>query len=275
MANKNLIWILAVIGAILIFMPQMKKEAIGGEVAYYSFEAQDAHDDSNNGHDGTPTNGAAWTSESKVGNYAFQFDGIDDYISIPDNQDLDINGTLSLAAWIYPAVIAGDNRGIINKGQARGTQNQDYRITLNDKGHIEFVCGRGTPGGTEAGAVTGTVIINPAEWTHVAATYEAGIVRIYVNGILDTEGTGFVATPNDMPLAIGAEFDSLTATKNWFNGRIDDVRVYNNVLSDTEILELFEYPPTYDYVSFLNSKDSFLTGGELQYFIDEANQWII
>ena len=69
-------------------------------------------------------------------------------------------------------------------------------------------------------------------WTHLAATYSSGALRIYVNGVLVSTqaGTGSIAS-STLPLRIGGN----TIWGEYFAGRIDEVKIYNRVLSVTEI----------------------------------------
>ena len=68
-------------------------------------------------------------------------------------------------------------------------------------------------------------------WIHLAATYDGSALRLYVNGVLvaTKPAIGSITTTN-LPLHIGGD-----ALNEWFNGRLDDVRVYNRTLTPAEI----------------------------------------
>ena len=70
-------------------------------------------------------------------------------------------------------------------------------------------------------------------WTHLAATYNASALRLYVNGVQvgSLARTGSLAVSGN-PLRIGGN----NIWSEWFNGVIDEVRVYNRALSASEIL---------------------------------------
>ena len=73
-----------------------------GLVAFYPFEegaGTTTADASGRGHDGTLVNTVAWTTNGIAGN-ALSFDGVDDYVLVPDHDDLDLTEAFTLAAWV-------------------------------------------------------------------------------------------------------------------------------------------------------------------------------
>jgi len=77
-----------------------------------------------------------------------------------------------------------------------------------------------------------TISINT--WYHVVCTYESGDGEVYVNGIFDVDGTVGTTTPSEY-LAIG----NRTGATEGFKGILDDLRIYNRVLSAAEIATIF------------------------------------
>ena len=71
------------------------------------------------------------------------------------------------------------------------------------------------------------------EWSHIAATFDGSLLRIYVNGseVNSAPGASFIS-PSNGPLSMGGH--ALWSNEN-FAGRIDDVRVYNRALAEAEI----------------------------------------
>jgi len=191
------------------------------------------YDTSGNGNDGTLTDGPTWT-RGKYGS-AVRFDGSDDYIDAGTDSSLDIAGELTLSAWINPSLITGDNRGILGKGKASGADNQNYRIYIDGSTtHLFFVAGASGSGESENSNVD--IPIN--EWTFINVTVDetANEVRFYINGILrSTNSFTATMTATTEPLIIGEETEDAPAHKNWFNGLIDDVRIYNYVRTPAQI----------------------------------------
>jgi hypothetical protein len=76
-------------------------------------------------------------------------------------------------------------------------------------------------------------------WYHVAVTFESGLVSIYINGSLDNSGNiELTALPNrgSRVLRFG---DDQPGGQEYFNGSIDDIRIYKRALSESEIQQLY------------------------------------
>ena len=176
-----------------------------------------AYDSSGNDHHGTLQGDPQWVTGYIGG--ALELDGTGDYVEVPDDEGLHLWETFTLAAWIYQ-LESGSSR-IIDKIGA-GTANGP---------HLD------THPGVRLRSCSGTCISTTTdhtleEWHHVAVTFDEGDVKIYLDGAVAAEGS--VPSPlagNSLPLRIGAASDG----GSLFHGIIDDVRVYNHALTETEI----------------------------------------
>jgi MSHA biogenesis protein MshQ len=152
------------------------------------------------------------------------FDGTNDYLQRADHTSLDITSRLTMMAWIRPAAYAasGNLKNILSK-------DTNYEIHLNSAGQVNWWWQSG--GATRELTTAVSVPLN--QWSHIAATYEAGVQRIYINGVVRASGTfsGNLNT-NNLPLQIGQ--DQGLAGRFW-NGYIDEVQVYDRVLSGAQI----------------------------------------
>ena len=85
--------------------------------------------------------------------------------------------------------------------------------------------------------VTGSSDIPLNQWVHVAATYDGSHVRAYINGLQDGASTPLTGSidNNNAPVYIGK---SQFYPRN-FNGRIDEIRIYDTALSGQEIAALY------------------------------------
>jgi len=177
--------------------------------------------------------GATWTS-GKIGG-ALNFDGVGDYVSIPDDDSLDLTNNFSISAWFKPddtglfLLICKGNVPAYDPGGAYtilcvpgGELLAFYAFYVRDSNDNEF-------------RYTSTSVpLN--EWAHVVGTFSDGNIKIYNDGVFaDSKdlGTSTINT-NNGPLGIGAEGDGETP----FNGTIDDVRIYGRVLSEAEVQEI-------------------------------------
>jgi len=158
---------------------------------------------------------------------AIDFDGIDDFVSIAGSASLQMSSSMTMEAWINPDSPTNTTRIIVNK-------EGEYEMALLADGSLNFAFAEGTAWSWHS---TG-IIINRNAWTHVAITYDAGVVSCYVNGtsvhteILSTTTIGDVyAGMNE--LRIGGRTNN--PVNQYFNGQIAEVRVWNVARSQAEI----------------------------------------
>jgi hypothetical protein len=204
--------------------------------AYYAFEGN-ALDTSGNGFNGTP---AAMTYVTgKVGAQAAQFNGTTSYVSIPRS----ITNDFSVALWLKTTDTAGSaggqwwsGKGVVD-GEVGGGGADWGTAIVNGK----FVLGVGSSGGDTT--VASSVNVNDGTWHHVAATRNntSGAMAVYVDGVLRGSGGGPVGSRTFPPsLRIG----SLQTGNNFLAATLDDVRLYDRILTVGEIAALMVTPPT-------------------------------
>ena len=197
-----------------------------GLVAAYSFNegtGTTVTDISGNNNAGT-ISGATWTTAGKFGN-ALAFNGTNARVSIPSSASLNVTTGMTLEAWVMPTAGQSGWRTIMQR------QSEAYFLNASNENGPLLPSGGGTFNGQTAW-LSGTVA-NPVNvWTHVALTYNGATLRLYVNGtqVASQARTGSIQT-NSNPLWIGGN----SPYGEYFLGRIDEVRVYNRALSQTEI----------------------------------------
>jgi PKD repeat protein len=201
---------------------------VAGLVAGWSFDEGTgtlARDSSSNANSGTLGGGVAWTAAGRYGG-ALTFDGVDDWVTVPDSASLDLAGPMTMTAWVRPTTL-GPWRQVLLKESTSGLTYALYATNANanrPNAHLSI-------GGVDREAA-GTSAIATNTWTHLAATYNGSAIRLYVNGTLvrTVNRTGAVAL-SDGPLRIGGN----SVWGEWFAGQLDDVRVYNRALSAAEV----------------------------------------
>ena len=200
-----------------------------GLVGYWKFDegtGTTAYDSSGNGNDGTLINGPTWV-DGKLGK-ALSFDGIDDYVEIPDSPELKLDESkgLTIMLWFYRTSYPQHDNVLVSKQSASGRA--EYQLDLVDTGALEFKTY------SDDNVAIGSVSVPDAnEWYHVAYVMNGTQWDFYVNGTLENSGT----TPYDLYVSdgnvtIGKDFGFFTAA---FNGTIDDVEIYSRALSAGEI----------------------------------------
>ncbi len=180
--------------------------------------------------------GALTASEDR--NTAIRFDGVDDYIRVPNFLVDTQAANFSLECWInttaqsLTGTQAYQGNGII-WSDVRGYADDFVLAVLNNR--VAFFDGDANSG--NGATIIGTTTINDGGWHHIVATREAGAqMKLYVDGILQASGAAGLAVLDDNPyIHIGGN----TLDSRYFNGLIDEVAFYTRVLSQQEILAHF------------------------------------
>ena len=191
----------------------------GGLVAAYSFDAGSGTalaDLSGNNHPGTLVNSPAWAA-GKYGN-ALSFDGVNDYVTIGD---LDLTGPFTISMWALADNLGGGCHG------SAVMKRYDYGFEVCN-GQMYGQIGNGSgPGWTASTAYT---VPQAGVWNHYALTYDGTTARLYVNGTQSQTAAG-AHTANNDNLMIGA----WTTSSEFYDGLIDEVRIYSRALAQAEI----------------------------------------
>ncbi|HEY9165364.1 MAG TPA: LamG-like jellyroll fold domain-containing protein [Candidatus Kryptonia bacterium] len=153
---------------------------------------------------------------------ALDFDGSDDYVSVPDNDALDLTSNYTIEAWIRPAwfpILAG----IVSKYQTGSGAGYLLRLPIGGEHRgIDF-----------DGEQTFDYILDANQWYHIAAVNDNGTRRLYVNGVEYTLSTSPITVEaNSDFLGIGVDFSS-----RYFAGEIDEVRVWSAARTAQQIRE--------------------------------------
>ena len=197
-------------------------------IAYYPFNGN-ANDESGNGNDGT-VNGATLTVD-RFGNpdSAYAFDGSDDYIEVPPSSSLNITSELTITAWVNIEAAGGFYQHYVV--DSRDGSGGGYGLNV-DTNSSQFWIGNTYPNFPSTGST-----IEVGSWHHVAGKYDGTDVVVYVDAIeIERIPFNYVIESSTGPLFIGQRYNFLER----FGGRIDEVRIYNRALSETEIQELYE-----------------------------------
>ena len=165
--------------------------------------------------------------------FALEFDGVDDHVKIPDSEHLRLATSITVSAWLNTPAESGQN--VLAKNGC-STLRQNYRLSISRSAASFTVVNCPEHGRT----VTGSGV-EANSWFHLVGTFAAGRTRVYVNGELRGElvDEPFDCGTLEAPLYIGASFYG-AGLNGPFTGQMDDVRMYDRVLSEQEIRASYE-----------------------------------
>ena len=204
-----------------------------GLVAAYSFDnifGSVALDYSGNSHYATISN-AVKMNQGRFGT-ALNFNGTNAWVTVGNNTSLALNTGMTLEAWVYPtATMSGLDTVVMKEQPATATSagTATYLLAANSSANLPMSA---FWNGSEATA-NGNTQIPPNQWTHLASTYNGQYQNLYVNGVLveTLPQTGPIATSTGA-LRIGGN----SIWGGYFQGYIDEVRIYNKALSNAQII---------------------------------------
>ncbi|MFC1769237.1 DUF2341 domain-containing protein [Nanoarchaeota archaeon] len=256
----------------LVFMLSLNNISAIGENDTY---AVDLSNYGNNCTFGNATAGTQpnWTTTGKHGS-AVVFDGVDDFLNCTNDTSLNFTGNITIEAWINTKTIGKLRQRIVGKKNAFA-----FGISLDE------VIFTGPHDNETVGAN-----LQPNKWHHVAVTIDNINSSFYVDGVLNINQsyTDTLSTSNE-PLTVG---DAKQWSEEEFNGTIDEVRIYNRVLSPSEIQENYysnvgKYDSdkwnfymnrsgltngTYSYQGFVEDQYSNVNSTEVRYYtVDQVD----
>ncbi len=197
-----------------------------GLVGAYGFEeptGTTAVDSSAGGNPGTLA-GATRTGSGRFGQ-ALTFDGADDRVNVADSASLDLTTGMTLEAWVNPSASAGSWRTVVIKEQAAGLAYALYSGEDSSRPSVHAY----TSGEYDS---RGPATLPLNTWSHLAATYDGGTLRLYVNGSqVAGRALAGAMTTSSSALRIGGN----AIWGEYFKGLIDEVRVYNRALTAAEV----------------------------------------
>ncbi len=195
-------------------------------IGFWPFNGN-ADDLSVNNNNGTVNGATLVPDRFGNNNSAYYFDG-SDYISIPHSTTLNMQDSLSFSVWVKPESLSGTRMVF---GKSNYTTKTNYLLRIKPSGYIQWEYNGYTN--------TDSVPLQINTWSHIVVTASGPgqVKRVYINNQLVKE-TLTSSGPFGMitnPFTIGyASYGS-----EYFVGAIDDIRMYNKVLSDSEIDALF------------------------------------
>ncbi len=220
-----------------------------GLMAWYPFNGN-ANDSSGNGNNPSFNNAKLTTDRFGRPNGAYEFDGTTSYMQIPNSASLNTTNKLSYSVWVKVNVYykgACHGNVILSKGIATATgiydlflddgpfsNFQNCNVSQVDTVHESFY---------SAGVITKSPFIEKNIWYHVVYTNDGDSARMYIGGKLIGTAYSPQTFTNTSDLVFGKNYQP---NIYWLNGALDDIRIYNKVLSAAEVDSLYNYQPKAD-----------------------------
>ncbi|MCX7834832.1 MAG: choice-of-anchor D domain-containing protein [bacterium] len=224
-----------------------------GLLAYYSMN--NTSDSTGNNNDLTPSNVSLTTDRFGNANSSYSFSSNSSmYANVASGY---VTSTVTLSAWIAVSGAGDNNPRIVGVGPLNNSA-QNYSLILEGTGfarRLQFY---------NNGNTVSSVFYIPtnSQWYHVAATYNGSSVRFYLNGVFTNavSYSGSLGSFTSARLQIGYSDNGL----DHFVGKLDEIRIYNRVLSDAEIYQLYiPYSGILSYYSLNSTSDSTGNTGNL------------
>jgi len=227
-----------------------------GLVAYWKLDEMSPSDvvvdSSGRGHSGMSVNGPLPSTSTppipSSGGASRSFDGVSQYIVIPQNPEMNFSGPATLAAWVNIAATTAGCHYFVSHGYCQIPPGE-IALRLGAPG-----CGPGTLDhywavgswlSAEHSAIAPLSSLDYNVWVHIAGTYDGQAWHLYKNGVeIGTQASTVGAVPVEADWWIGARGMANppcvpSAAMRFFDGLIAEVRVYNRALSPSEMLELY------------------------------------
>ncbi len=181
------------------------------------------------------------------GGYALDFDGINDYVEVPYASA--INPTsYTVSAWAKVEGGSGTWRSVITSRSITGSNDKGYIIYAGDNDTWQFWTGTGAGGGVWQWINSGVSV--GSGWAFLTATYDGTTMKFYVNGVQKGGNLNASAHKNTTePMRIGAGTTEATVPEYYFNGKIDEVAIWNEALGSAEITALYNSGDSLDAAS--------------------------
>jgi hypothetical protein len=191
-----------------------------------------------------------------------RFDGVDDYVEVPDSPSLDITNKITIDVWISLYSLNKWQWILLKDSETFSGIYHPYQLFITPDNRVKFALGDGV---NPYYSLTSDSVLITGCWYHIVATYDGNTMMIYIMGVLDAVSNigNITLYTHDKPLRIGRVYRANTGT--WyhpFKGHIHEVKIYDCAVTPdagdeyAEIVKYewdFESDGIYDYVETINN----------------------
>ncbi len=182
------------------------------------------------GNNNGTVSGASWSSSGKIGS-CISFDGIDDYVEI----ERQIADNFSISFWAKTSQTAA---GSEQWWQGNGIIDADIPFQADDFGITLFNNTFAFGVGNQDKTIVGSTVVNDGAWHHCTATRnsESGLISLYIDGVLQAQDYANTAA---LTSSATIKFGTMNPIEHFYEGQLDEVKIYDRELGDKEIMALF------------------------------------
>lgn len=181
-----------------------------------------------------PTPSATVTTTAFSNPYSASFNGASSYFVATSTSVLNTTTSLSIATWVKFDSVNNTFQTIV--GKWRVGSKQQFLVQLDSNNKIGFWTG---DGGSEGGVLESAATVSADTWYHIVATINGTSKNLYINGVLSNSGTSTTAiSSSTIEFTVGSKKNSGGSYFEFLDGFVDDLRLYNRVISATEITAL-------------------------------------
>ncbi|TSC78192.1 MAG: hypothetical protein G01um101429_880 [Parcubacteria group bacterium Gr01-1014_29] len=215
-------------------------------VGSWSFEegsGTTARDASGEGNSGTLNGGVTWQTESQCGlelRRCLGFDGATGYIAIPHSELLQ-NTNMTVSVWMKASPSQTDAQYlVVDKEHGWVTPYSGWLMQGNTTGNLQWaICYY--DGSNLCVATESPQSLLDNKWHHAAGTYDGTMLRLYIDGHLVSTAawSGPGTWKNNRDVIIGRSWHGTGVPNRYFNGLIDEARIYSETLTAYEIQQMY------------------------------------
>ncbi|RYD66147.1 MAG: LamG domain-containing protein [Verrucomicrobiaceae bacterium] len=167
---------------------------------------------------------------------AIALNGTSQYMRVVNNATFNITPAVTLMGWVNTTntSLASSMQRIVSRYLSGATANEQYGIDIY-QGMPRMLIGTTTA----VTAATGTSMVTAGQWMHICGTYDGSNMMLYQDAnLVGTMARSGTITSSTGVLSVGADYNGSTGTE-FFQGQLEDIRIYNRALSQGEIETIY------------------------------------
>jgi len=236
---KNKLLLIGLLALVILSSSAMALTAPSGGVSYYNFsdttDLWGSNDATNNGATSV-TDYPTYNISGDSSPNSYDFDGSND-IYLSSNPLANVGtGDFAVSIWVKPDSFSDYNTFVSLGGNPSGAEDR-ILLTFNNNGKIEtFIDDDTTSISTKS-----TSSYSTGTWYHIVSIRDSASQKLYVDGIIDSSYTHSNTADLDTTYFNNNAYIGSHENVHYFDGQIDQVKIYNRSLNETEVENLYNY----------------------------------